>query len=328
MSNLGTTCKVNENAGGISVQHDLLSIIVPCYNEEESLPLFYAEASKVLGGMTTVDYEYVFVDDGSSDYTLRLLREMARADSHCRFVAFSRNFGKEAGMYAGLAEARGDYCVLMDADLQHPPTLLPEMYKVVSSGEYDCCGGLRKGREGDGLVRSALSKAFYKICSGLTHLEMADGHGDFRMMSRPMVNAILEMKEYNRYMKGLFSFVGFETKWIEFENVERACGQTKWCFKSLFSYALEGILSFSTTPLKLAGFIGLLLFLGALVFIGVNLIQSIWIVGAVSSLDIILSVVLMLGSLQMLFIYILGQYVSKDYLENKRRPLYVVRERG
>lgn len=138
MSNLGTTCKVNENAGGISVQHDLLSIIVPCYNEEESLPLFYAEASKVLGGMTTVDYEYVFVDDGSSDYTLRLLREMARADSHCRFVAFSRNFGKEAGMYAGLAEARGDYCVLMDADLQHPPTLLPEMYKVVSSGEYDC----------------------------------------------------------------------------------------------------------------------------------------------------------------------------------------------
>lgn len=231
-------------------------------------------------------------------------------------------------MYAGLAEAEGDYCVIMDADLQHPPTLLPEMYHAVSEQGYDCCGGLRCGRDGDGALRSLFSKAFYKVSKGLTHMDMSDGHGDFRMMSRTMVDAILDMKEYNRYMKGLFSFVGFETKWIEYESVERACGETKWSFKSLFAYAFEGIMAFSTAPLKLAGVIGCLLFLAGLLFIGVNLIQSIWVPGAVSSFDIIITVVLMLGSLQMLFLYILGAYLSKDYMENKKRPLYIVRDRS
>ncbi len=216
----------------------------------------------------------------------------------------------------------------MDADLQHPPTLLPEMYKVVSEEGYDCCGGLRCGREGDSVLRGLFSKAFYKISKGLTHMDMSDGHGDFRMMSRPMVDAILDMKEYNRYMKGLFSFVGFDTKWIEYESVERACGETKWSLKSLFAYAFEGILAFSTAPLKLAGLIGCLLFLAGVIFISINLIQSLWIPGAVSSFDIIITVVLMLGSLQMLFLYILGAYLSKDYLENKKRPLYIVRERS
>lgn len=309
-------------------KRDLISVIVPCYNEEESLPLFYIETGKVLRQMTEVDYELIFVDDGSSDNTRTIMKNLAEKDEKVRYVVFSRNFGKEAAMYAGLREAGGDYSVIMDADLQHPPALLPEMYKVVSSGDYDCCGGLRMSREGDGFLRSLFSKAFYKISKGLTHMDMTDGHGDFRMISRSVVDAILEMKEYNRYMKGLFSFVGFDTKWIEYEGVERAMGCTKWSFKSLFAYAFEGILSFSTAPLKMAGLMGLFLFLAGMVFMGVNLIQSIWVPGAVSSLDVVLFVVLLLGSLQMLFIYILGAYMSKDYLENKRRPIYIVKEKS
>ncbi|MEY8365369.1 glycosyltransferase family 2 protein [Anaerovoracaceae bacterium 41-7] len=309
-------------------KRDLISVIVPCYNEEESLPLFYIETGKVLHQITEVDYEIIFVDDGSSDKTRTIMKNLAEKDEKVRYVVFSRNFGKEAAMYAGLKEARGDYSVIMDADLQHPPALLPEMYKVVSCEDYDCCGGLRLSREGDGFLRSLFSKAFYKISKGLTHMDMTDGHGDFRMMNRTVVNAILEMKEYNRYMKGLFSFVGFDTKWIEYEGVERAMGCTKWSFKSLFAYAFEGILSFSTAPLKAAGLMGIFLFLAGMVFMGCNLIQSIWVPGAVSSLDVILFVVLLLGSLQMLFIYILGAYLSKDYLENKRRPIYIVKEKS
>ena len=309
-------------------KRDLISVIVPCYNEEESLPLFYIETGKVLRQMTEVDYELIFVDDGSSDNTRTIMKNLAEKDEKVRYVVFSRNFGKEAAMYAGLREAGGDYSVIMDADLQHPPALLPEMYKVVSCEDYDCCGGLRMSREGDGFLRSLFSKAFYKISKGLTHMDMTDGHGDFRMISRSVVDAILEMKEYNRYMKGLFSFVGFDTKWIEYEGVERAMGCTKWSFKSLFAYAFEGILSFSTAPLKMAGLMGIFLFLAGMVFMGVNLIQSIWVPGAVSSLDVVLFVVLLLGSLQMLFIYILGAYLSKDYLENKRRPIYIVKEKS
>lgn len=299
-----------------------ISVIVPCYNEEESLPLFYRETGQVLTGMEEIDYEIILVDDGSSDNTLKIIKALAACDSRIRYVAFSRNFGKEAAMYAGLKESRGDYCVIMDADLQHPPALLPEMYKAVSGEGYDCCGGLRMGREGDNPIRSIFSRAFYKISKSLTHMDMSDGHGDFRMMSRPMVEAILEMKEYNRYMKGLFSFVGFDTKWIEYDSIERAVGKTKWSIMSLFSYAFEGILSFSTAPLKIAGLIGCLLFGAGLLFLAANLIQS-----GVTGLDMVLFAVLMLSSLQMMFIYILGAYLSKDYLENKKRPIYIVKEK-
>lgn len=299
-----------------------ISVIVPCYNEEESLPLFYRETGEVLTGMEEIDYEIILVDDGSSDNTLKIIKALAACDSRIRYVAFSRNFGKEAAMYAGLKESRGDYCVIMDADLQHPPALLPEMYKTVSGEGYDCCGGLRMGREGDNPIRSIFSRAFYKISKSLTHMDMSDGHGDFRMMSRPMVEAILEMKEYNRYMKGLFSFVGFDTKWIEYDSIERVVGKTKWSIMSLFSYAFEGILSFSTAPLKIAGLIGCLLFGAGLVFLAANLMQS-----GVTGLDMVLFAVLMLSSLQMMFIYILGAYLSKDYLENKKRPIYIVKEK-
>lgn len=307
---------------------DLISVVVPCFNEEESLPLFYDEISKVADAMDYVDLEFVFVDDGSRDGTLKILRDLSERDSRCRFASFSRNFGKEAAMYAGLSEADGDYCVLMDADLQHPPALLPQMYQVVSQEGYDCCGGLRVGRAGDGRLRSLLSRSFYKIGQRLTKLDMTDGHGDFRMMGRPVVEAILNMKEYNRYMKGLFSFVGFSTKWIPYENVERVCGETKWSFESLFAYAFEGILAFSTAPLKLAGGAGILLMTAGFLFLLVNLVQSIWLPGALTSIDLVVTLVLILSGLQMLFLYIIGAYLSKDYLENKKRPLYIVRERS
>lgn len=305
-----------------------ISVIVPCYNEEESLPAFHRETAKALKTIEGADYEMVFVDDGSSDGTLSLIKQLAEEDEHVRYVAFSRNFGKEAGMYAGIKEAKGDYLVIMDADLQHPPSLLPMMYHAVSSEGYDCCGGLRVGRQGDSRLRSVFSRAFYKISKSLTHMDMSDGHGDFRMFSRVVAEAILNMKEYNRYMKGLFSFVGFETKWIEYNGPARLCGQTKWNFRSLFSYAFEGILSFSTAPLKIAGLIGALLMTGGLLFMGWNLLQGIWLKDAVSGFDIMLFLLLILSSLQMLFIYILGAYVSKDYLENKKRPIYIVKEKN
>ncbi len=296
-----------------------ISIIVPCFNEEEVLPDFYQETRKVVNTISDASYEFVFIDDGSHDHTLDILRLLSYQDAHCKYISFSRNFGKEAAMYAGLTEATGDYCVLMDADLQHPPKLLPDMYHAVSQEGYDCCAGKRVGREGDGVLRSFLSKSFYRVIQKLTHMNMSDGAGDFRMMNRKMINAILEMKEYNRYTKGIFSFVGFETKWLEFHNVERAAGKTKWNIKSLFSYAFDGILSFSTAPLKLSGILGLL-FLLISACLGVTAIfhPRTWL--------IVTAIVVFLSSLQMLMVFILGEYLSKDYLENKKRPIYIVRE--
>lgn len=296
-----------------------ISIIVPCFNEEEVLPAFYQETQKIVSAIPDTLYEFVFIDDGSKDHTLDILRLLSYQDNCCKYISFSRNFGKEAAMYAGLSEATGDYCVLMDADLQHPPKLLPAMYKTVSTEGYDCCAGKRVGREGDGFLRSFLSKSFYHVIQKLTHMNMSDGAGDFRMMNRRMVNAILEMKEYNRYTKGIFSFVGFETKWIEFQNVERAAGKTKWNIKSLFSYAFDGILSFSTAPLKLSGVLGLaFLLLSAGLGLTAAFHPKTWL--------IVISIVMFLSSLQMLMVFILGEYLSKDYLENKKRPLYIVRE--
>ena len=296
-----------------------ISIIVPCFNEEEVLPAFYQETRKVVSTISDASYEFVFIDDGSRDHTLDILRLLSYQDAHCKYISFSRNFGKEAAMYAGLTEATGDYCVLMDADLQHPPKLLPDMYHAVSQEGYDCCAGKRVGREGDGVLRSFLSKSFYHVIQKLTHMNMSDGAGDFRMMNRKMINAILEMKEYNRYTKGIFSFVGFETKWLEFHNVERAAGKTKWNIKSLFSYAFDGILSFSTAPLKLSGILGLL-FLLISACLGVTAIfhPKTWL--------IVTAIVVFLSSPQMLMVFILGEYLSKDYLENKKRPIYIVRE--
>lgn len=305
-----------------------ISIIVPCYNEEEVLTRFYQETHAAVSAIPDTSYEFLFIDDGSRDHTLDILKLLCYQDPNCRYFSFSRNFGKEAAMYAGLKHACGDYCVIMDADLQHPPKLLAPMYHALSQEGYDCCAGKRIGREGDGVMRSFLSRSFYSVIQKLTHMNMSDGDGDFRMMNRTMVDAILQIQEYNRYTKGIFSFVGFETKWLEFENVERAAGKTKWNLKSLFAYAFDGILSFSTAPLKLSGILGGILFLIACLLGFSGLTQQLFFHHSVSNLTLVMTVVIFLSSLQMMMVFILGEYLSKDYLENKKRPIYIIREQN
>ncbi len=303
-----------------------LSIIVPCYNEEEVISLFYRETSAIVNKIEDLSYEFIFIDDGSKDHTLNILKLLCYQDKNCHYISFSRNFGKEAAMYAGLKQAAGDYCVIMDADLQHPPKLLPDMYHAVSQEGYDCCAGKRVGREGDGALRGLLSRNFYKVIQKLTHMDMSDGAGDFRMMNRTMVNAILAMKEYNRYTKGIFSFVGFETKWLEFHNVERAAGTTKWNLKSLFRYAFDGILSFSTAPLRLPGILGAVLLVLSCILGGAGLVQQGFFHHNVGTAYIVSTIVIFLSSLQMMMLFIMGEYLSRDYMENKGRPIYIIRE--
>lgn len=303
-----------------------ISVIVPCYNEEEVLPLFHKEVTQELNKIENIDYELVFINDGSNDHTMDILRLLAKQDSHCLYFSFSRNFGKESAMFAGLQQATGDYCVIMDADLQHPPKLLKPMYDALSKEGYDCCAGKRMDREGEGKIRNLLSKTFYKVIQKMCKLDMSDGAGDFRMMSRQMVNAILELKEYNRYMKGLFSFVGFDTKWIEFHNVERIAGETKWSFKSLFSYAIEGIFSFSTAPMTIAGIIGGILILLSFVLTSYLVVNVLLLQHTISAYVSIITLILFLSGLQMLFVSVLGQYTSKGYMESKGRPIYIIKE--
>ena len=304
---------------------DKISIIVPCYNEEQVLLLFYNETEKAVRDIENAECEFIFIDDGSRDHTPDILESLAYKDKRCKYLSFSRNFGKEAAMYAGLQHADGDYCVFMDADLQHPPALLKEMYRVLKNEGYDCCAGFREDREGEGKVRNFLSRSFYKVINKLCDLNMSDGAGDFRMMNRAMADSILEFKEYNRYMKGIFSFIGFDTKWIPFHNVERAAGDSKWNFKSLFRYALDGIFSFSTAPVTLAGTTGSIL-LGIAVLLGIGAAVRALLFGApISGIMMIVLLILVLNGIQLLFLSVLGQYVSKDYMETKRRPLYIVK---
>lgn len=303
---------------------DKISIIVPCFNEEACIDEFYRKTQQVAEEMRMkegADYELLFVDDGSCDGTLDCLRKISQADSRCRFISFSRNFGKEAAMYAGLNEAAGNFAVFMDADLQHPPALLPKMYAAVKNGEYDCCGGKRKGREGDGKLRAFLSRGFYKICEALTGLNTNDGEGDFRMMNRQVMDAILSLHERGRYTKGIFSFVGFRTKWIEFENVERKAGESKWNLRALLRYAADGILAFSTAPLRLAGALAALLAAAAAAALICTALTG-------SPRGIETALILGCGTLQMLVLYIFGLYFAHAYKEIKARPVYIVRERG
>ena len=303
---------------------DKISIIVPCYNEENALPEFYRVTAAAVTGIEGAECEFLFVDDGSRDHTPDILESLCRTDSRCRYISFSRNFGKEAAMYAGLQNASGDYCVFMDADLQHPPQLLKEMYHVLKTEGYDCCAGLREDRTGENKLRSLLSRTFYRIIRKTCKLDMGDGKGDFRMMSRAMADSILELKEYNRYMKGIFSFVGFDTKWIPFLNVERTAGETKWSLRSLFRYAVDGILSFSSAPVTMAGTTGALLILAAV-------LTGVWALifdGGLTGIPLLICLILLLNGVQMFFISILGHYVSKDYMESKKRPIYIVKKRG
>ncbi|MGN0587707.1 MAG: glycosyltransferase family 2 protein [Oscillospiraceae bacterium] len=312
------------------MDNELISIVVPCYNEQEVLPLFYDEMIKVTDGMKSkypqLEFEFLFINDGSRDNTLKLLRELSQRDERVRYVSFSRNFGKESGLIAGLENSRGDYVVTLDADLQHPPALIPQMYEYVRSGEYDCAGTRRISRKGEPKLLSFFSRLFYKIINKISQTEIVDGAQDYRFMTRQMVDAIINMPEYNRFSKGIFSWVGFNTKYIEVENVERAAGKTTWSFRKLFLYSLEGIFAFSTAPLALASFLGVLFCLAAFVMIIIVIVKTLVWGEPVAGFPTLICTIMFIGGLQLLCTGILGQYLSKTYLETKARPKYIVKE--
>lgn len=302
-----------------------ISIIVPCYNEEEALPHFYKEAVNILKKMS-LKYELIFVDDGSNDNTLKIIKDLRKEDSNIRFISFSRNFGKEAAMIAGLDAATGDYVTLIDADLQDPPSLLPEMYDYIKKEGYDCVGTRRVTRIGEPKIRSFFSRIFYRIINKLSKIEMVDGARDYRLMKRRMVDAIVSMKEYNRYSKGIFSFVGFKTKWIEYENIERVAGKTKWSFFKLFRYAVEGIVGYSTLPLIISAFIGLIFCLLSFIMILVIIIKTLMFGDPVAGWPSLICVIFFVSGIQLFVLGIMGSYLSKTYLETKKRPIYITRE--
>lgn len=305
---------------------DKISLVVPCYNEEAALPLFYKEADRVTREMDFCAFEFVFVDDGSKDGTLPILRELAQKDERVRFVSFSRNFGKEAGMLAGLEAATGDFVALMDADLQDPPALLPALYKAVTEEGYDCAATRRTTRDGEPPIRSFFARCFYKLINKISDANIVDGARDYRLMRRSMVEAILSMREYNRFSKGIFGWVGFKTKWVPFVNVERVAGETKWSFWKLFKYSLEGIVAFSTAPLAIASVLGFALCVIAFIYICVILVKTLAFGDPVGGWPSLMCVVLFLGGIQLFCTGILGQYLAKTYLETKKRPSYLVRE--
>jgi len=302
-----------------------LSVVVPCYNAEESLGLFYNEINKISEELKEVAFEFVFIDDGSKDRTLPIIKDLRKKDKRVRYISFARNFGKEAGNYAGLKAATGDYVVLMDADLQHDPNLVKTMYGILKTGEYETVAVRRTNRSGEGL-RSVFSKMFFKLLGSLSELKTVEGEMDFRMMSRKMVDSILALGENNRYTKGIFSWVGFETKWIEQPNIERANGVTKWSFKSLFKYALEGIFAFSTKPLFLAAVIGILFCLIAFVIIVFVCVKT-WIFGeSVQGFPTLICAIFFASGIQLFCIGVIGEYLAKMYLEIKNRPIYIAKE--
>lgn len=303
-----------------------ITVIVPCYNEEQSLHFFYEEMERVAAEMKENTFEYLFVDDGSKDRTLECIRELKEKDEKVRYVSFSRNFGKEAAIYAGLSNASGDYVAIMDADLQDPPSLLPEMYRAVTEEGYDSAATRRVTRKGEPPIRSFFARRFYHIMNKISDVELMDGARDYRLMNRSYVDALLSMGEYNRFSKGLFGWVGFKTKWLEFENVERVAGETKWSFWKLFRYSLDGIVAFSSMPLYFAsvlgaGMCGVALF--AILFI---IVRQLAFGDSVAGWPSMACIVILIGGLQLLSIGILGLYLSKTYLEVKHRPIYIARE--
>ena len=308
------------------MKKEKISIVVPCYNEEEAIPYFYQEIIKLKKEMKNIEFEYLFVNDGSCDNTLRVLREYSSKDKSVRYISFSRNFGKEAAMYAGLKESTGDYVAIMDADLQDPPSLLPKMYDLICKDGYDTVGTRRVTRKGEPPIRSFCARMFYKIINKMSKVEMVDGARDYRLMKRQVVDAIISLEEYNRYSKGLFSFVGFETKWLEYENVERVAGETKWSFWKLFVYALEGITAFSTVPLVIAGSIGFIFCLIAFIMIIVIISKTLIWGDAVDGWPSLACIIFLVSGVQMFGIGIIGQYLSKTYLETKKRPIYIIKE--
>lgn len=304
----------------------LISVVVPCYNESEALPKFMEELEKIIARMEYADFQVVLVNDGSKDNTLEVMKQLAADSSIVRYVSFSRNFGKESAMYAGFAHADGDYVAVMDADLQDPPEFLEQMYDAVTKEGYDCAAARRVTRKGEPPVRSFFARMFYRLMARMSSTEVVDGARDFRLMSRKVVDALLECKEYNRFSKGMFGWVGFKTKWIEYENVERVAGQTKWNFWSLFKYSIEGIVAFSTTPLVFASFIGLVFCMIAFIAVVFIIVRKFAFGDPVAGWASMTCIITFIGGLQLFFMGVFGQYLAKTYLEVKNRPIYIVAE--
>lgn len=307
---------------------DKISVIVPCYNEEDTVRLFYDTVTQVAASVPDTAWEFIFVDDGSADNTLPILKELAGRDRRVRYLSFSRNFGKEAAMYAGLQASTGDMTAILDADLQDPPSLLPGMVADLRSGDWDCVAVRRVSRKGEPPIRSFFARRFYRLVNKLSRTEIVDGARDFRLMTRQMVDSILRLTEYNRFSKGIFSWVGYRTKWVETENVERSGGTTKWSFFKLCLYALDGIIAFSTAPLAIASILGLLLCVVAFVAIVFVIVRQLIWGGSAFGWPSLVCIILFLSGIQLFCMGILGQYLSKTYLEVKQRPIYLIRESG
>ena len=302
-----------------------IDLVVPCYNEEESIPLFYEEIKRV-SKEDKLNINIIFVNDGSKDNSLNIMKELAKKDKIVKYISFSRNFGKEAAMLAGLEASTGDYITVMDVDLQDPPSLLSEMVKAIEEEGYDIVGTRRVTRKGEPIIRSFFARKFYKIINKMSKVEMVDGARDYRLMTRQVVNSILKLKEYNRYSKGLFSYVGFNTKWLEYENVQRVAGETKWSFWKLFMYAIEGIVAFTTIPLTIATMIGFIFCLVAFIMIIVVIVKTLVFGDPTSGWPSLACIIFLVSGVQLLCIGVIGEYLSKMYLEVKNRPIYVVKE--
>lgn len=305
----------------------LLSVIVPCYNEEENIDCFYEELMKnqAFFERENLDLEIIYVDDGSKDRTVEEIKDLKTREERVRLISFSRNFGKESAIYAGLQKAKGDYVVMMDVDLQDPPSLLPEMFSYINEG-YDSVATRRVTRKGEPPIRSFFARMFYKLINKISKTEIVDGARDYRLMTRQVVDAILSMSEYNRFTKGIFGWVGYQTKWMEYENIERAHGETKWNFWKLFLYAIEGITAFSTAPLALASFIGVVFCVFAFLLIIVIVVKTLLFGDPVGGWPSMVCIMCLVSGVQMFCLGILGQYLSKTYMEVKKRPVYLIKE--
>jgi glycosyltransferase involved in cell wall biosynthesis len=309
-------------------KEEILSIVVPCFNEEEALPIFFKALSQVFVSMENLEPEYIFVDDGSSDGTLRILRELSEQNPFVKYLSLSRNFGKEAALLAGLEASTGDFISVMDADMQDPPELLKRMYEIIVNKKVDCVATCRVTRTGEPPIRSFLARGFYKLINKISETQMVDGARDFRLMTRQMVDAIISLREYNRFSKGLFSWVGFTTKWIEYDNVERVAGTTKWSFWKLFLYSLDGITAFSIKPLALASLFGFLFCIGAFLGMLFIIVRYLMVGDPVAGWASTVTIVLFVGGIQLFCMGILGQYLARTYMEGKNRPVYIIRENG
>ena len=304
-----------------------VSLIIPCYNEQEALPIFHREVTKVMQGLfDDYEYELIFVNDGSKDNTLTVLKEIAEKDDNATYLSFSRNFGKEAAMYAGFCNAKGDYVAVMDADMQDPPALIPDMLKILESGEYDSVATRRVSRKGEPPIRSWFARLFYRIINKISDADVVDGARDFRLMKKEMVEAICSMSEYNRFSKGIFGWIGFRTYWLPYENVERVAGETKWSFWKLLKYAIDGIINFSQTPLSIASWGGIgLTFIAILALIFI-IVRRLVFGDPVNGWASTICVIVFIGGIQLFCMGIMGQYVAKTYMETKNRPHFIVAE--